>query len=119
MAWGLRKNGKQYYYRSRRVNGRNTKDYFGCGPRAIAVAARVEQACRQRAAVAEASRTALAEMKRISRPLRTFSERCDQLLAAVLLAAGYHSHKGEWRSRRVPRNVHGSRPEVRDERSRP
>jgi len=53
MAWETRRNGRQYYYRSRRLGHRVVQEYLGAGCVAYAAAAEDEAARAKRIADAE------------------------------------------------------------------
>ena len=97
MAWEKRRN-KRYYYSKRRRGNRVISDYVGAGESAQVIAtlevlyreqriARQQEWCRER----ESRRALDAEVDRLGSGLRI-------LVAATLLANGYHTHKGQWRS---------------------
>lgn len=102
MAWEQRKNTSQrYYYRSRRLpNGRVVKTYHGtghCGARAAEVdrRKRAEQELQH-----HRHRALLEHIQHVAAPLDKLCEACDLITEAVLLSAGYHNHRGEWRKKR-------------------
>src|SRR5207244_3633737 len=99
-----RRNGRRYYYQSRRVCGRVVKRYCGRGF--------VSEA----AATTDRARRTLAECNRRERRLRADAARrlpeelglldalCQLLSRITLEAAGFHQHaRGQWRKRRAPR----------------
>jgi hypothetical protein len=87
----------RYYTRSRKVNGRVTREYLGTGE-AAERAARQDALARQER---EARRAARAELAALDAPLDDLAELTDLLARAVLAAAGYRQHhRGEWRKRR-------------------
>ena len=100
MAWEVRRNGRRYYYRSRRVHGRVVREYYGCGPVAEAIAAIDEARRAERQAeraVREAQRAADAELDAAAEELHELGA---LFAEAVMLAAGYHRHdRGSWRRR--------------------
>ena len=104
MPWETRARGDRYYTRSRRVNGRVVREYFGCGKDAIRAAA--EDAARRQAEAAVraaevADRATLAEVDAAMAELDALAGRC---FRAAMEAAGYHQHdRGPWRKRRVPK----------------
>ena len=95
MGWEQRR-GKRYYYRKRREGGRVVSEYFGAGLRAEQVAARDEQARRQRAE----ERARLTEHKQAEKVLDEYQTLAEALTRATLIGEGYHTHKGEWRKKR-------------------
>src|SRR5439155_638533 len=100
MAW-VRKGRKDYYYRSKKVNGRVTRLYFGNGKEARLAALldgqqRAERQARTRAVQADRARV---------QPLAALIEELDDLAVwmaqAALVSAGFYQHdRGEWRYRR-------------------
>ena len=100
---------KRYYTRSRRVNGRVTREYVGTGEEAARAAQQDAVAREQRAAAREAERAQRQQDEAIDRLLDQMDEITDLLVAAAFTVAGYHRHKrGEWRKRRG-RPTEGSR----------
>ena len=102
MAWEKRSNGRHYYYRSRRVNGRVVKEYVG-GP---GIGNYVEQVDANHRARRDAERQATRDMADAldasERPLVTLEEVTSAMIVGVLEAAGLHQHhRGEWRKRRA------------------
>jgi hypothetical protein len=97
MAWESKQRGGQYYYRSRRVGDTVIKQYVGTGPEAERAAAedqrRRELAAKQRKEV-KMLEAQLSQVKTQVESVRDYSE---LLIAASLLAAGFHYHRGEWR----------------------
>ncbi len=110
MGWEVRRGGRRYLYRNRRVNGKPVTEYlapddpFGFGE---LMACDLDRLRRQDATGRRLAREAGAR----------FRERIDDLLVAttasnadlrilaegVLHALGYHRHKrGEWRMKRQP-----------------
>ena len=96
MPWETRRN-RRYYYTKRRLAGRVLSDYAGAGESARVIATlealyRRQRIDRQREwRLEQESRRALdAGLDRLGSGIRT-------LVAAALLANGYHTHKGQWR----------------------
>ena len=99
MGWETRGNGS-YYYRKVRTGGRVRSEYVGAGLVADMLAdidndgrhdAQVQQQARQ--AEAEAERRTAAALAEVDRMVQTMT-------AAVLIAAGYHTHRRQWRRQR-------------------
>lgn len=101
MAWETRRNGRCYYYRSKRVEGRVVKEYLGC-------AAWVEAAAwldaRDRETDKNERHERNAERDRVDAldgTVAAFYEQTEAALVAVLTAANYHRHdRGGWRKKR-------------------
>jgi len=99
MGWEQRRGGR-YYYHKERVAGRVVSRYLGVGPIAEALAdldqaERVERAVRR-----EEEREERRRADEIDTALDAMTERAAMLTAVALLAAGCHTHKGQWRRRR-------------------
>ena len=99
MALEIR-DGRPYYYRSQRQNGKVVRQYVASGQMAELLA---EQDARKREQQ-QARRTAM-EKERLAfaaarTPLLTFTVGADLLFQATLLDAGYHrQNRGPWRRR--------------------
>jgi len=100
MSWETRANGKRYYTRSRRVNGRIQREYVGGGTigelsEQLDVAEREERQLR-----AEAIRDAKSQMDSFDELLTQFETLTENIGRGLLIAAGYHQHnRSEWRKR--------------------
>jgi hypothetical protein len=103
MAWETRRNGRRYYYRVRRENGRVVRDYFGAGPEAEALARAVEaMQILRRCAKAEREQARQFLETKPENELRFIDSFCDQLARAALEEAGFHQHaRGQWRKART------------------
>ena len=94
MPWDRR----GYFYLSRRVGKRVTRDYFGRGPLAELAADLVAEM--RRAEAAAAGR--VEPLDAAAPPLRILGTWLDLAAAAHLLAAGFYRHdRGPWRRRRA------------------
>jgi len=103
MAWETR-SGRPYFYHSARVDGRVVKDYVGTGPLAELAAKLEAQDRRRRREAAEALRVDQARVLLVEAASAALDAAVDGLVAAALLAAGYHRHNyGPWRRRRAAR----------------
>ena len=100
MAWESRERGGWYYTRSTRVNGRVVREYIGVGPIGELAAAEDAQRCAEREAQRQAWKAERERLEALDGPLGTLHMICSELVCRRLRAAGYHSHKGEWRKRR-------------------
>lgn len=100
MAWETRGNGR-YYYRKRRIGGRCVSEYVGAG---LSAELSAEIDAYARALVAE-DRAVLQREREADAELDAALDRAGLALrgltAAVLVAAGYHMHKRQWRKRAV------------------
>lgn len=100
MGWETRKNGL-FYYAKRRKNGRVVSTYYGSGDTAAFVADFQEQESAFRAFGMAAERALSAERRVFDGLCRDVANQCRDLAAMLLLADGYHQHKGQWRKRRM------------------
>jgi hypothetical protein len=91
----------RYYTRSKKVNGRVVREYFGVG-RVAELAAQVFAIERERRETERAFlREEKAELDALDADIKALTETTDLAARAALLAAGYRQHKrGEWRKRR-------------------
>lgn len=94
MAWETRGNGR-YYYRKRWMNGTCQSEYIGAGLIAELMAER-DRIERELAAQQKALIDAINEPDEL---LQLAGDWLDVLTKGVLLAAGYHQHKRQWRQR--------------------
>lgn len=100
MAWQQRGKHKYFYFWSKRPGGRQ-KVYLGRGP--IAQIAAKKYAIRQaeKAARNESLKALSEEVKTNNENLRELEVLVKQLIAAEMIAAGYHRKgRGSWRKRR-------------------
>ena len=99
MGWETRGNGT-YYYRKVRRGGRVVSEYIGAGPGAEALAGLdalgQDSAADERAVWAE---TVQAEQRNAA-ALAELDDMVRTVTAAVLIAAGYHTHRRQWRRQR-------------------
>ena len=99
MAWE-RRGRRLYYYRKRREGKRVVSEYVGTGLLAE-LAAECDGLDRQEQEAERAARRAEREAQlEIDRTIDAAGEAVRTLTGAVLLANGYHLHKGQWRKRR-------------------
>jgi hypothetical protein len=101
VAWEKR-GDRTYYYTAERVGGRVVKRYVGTG-KVADLAAQLDAATRAEAAVAaNARRQERDELAALAEALGPLNELADTLIAAAMVAAGFHRHhRGRWRKRRV------------------
>ena len=99
MSWETR-NGRRYYYRKKRINGRIYSEYWGRGPEAEfiedmhtrdPIELQIQQDVETRQKAAEES--LLKDLTEIDRQIIV-------LLQSELVAAGFSQHRGQWRKRR-------------------
>jgi hypothetical protein len=97
MAWDKRGNGR-YYTRTRRLNGRRVREYYGKGERAELAAAEDEYRRTLRALTRNAIRRHVNRSAEADAILIRLEEQAQRLTQAGLLAAGFRQHHhGEWR----------------------
>jgi hypothetical protein len=100
VAWEER-GGRRYYYQSERgEDGRVVKKYIGAGPIAETIAHADETIQRARRERRERELEELERVQALAAPVLEIDEAAGILARAVLVAGGYHRHKGEWRLRR-------------------
>jgi hypothetical protein len=89
-----------YYYQSEREDGKVRKKYIGRGELAHIIAHSDETIRRSRAQKRKRDAEALEDMQVLATCADELYEATEVLAVAELVAAGYHSHKGQWRRRR-------------------
>ncbi len=100
MGWEKRERGGLYYTRSRKVDGRVVREYFGTGPLAEIVALEDDLERLQKEEERAYCREERERLEQSAGFLRELEEACEVLTRAHLLAAGCRKHRGEWRRRR-------------------
>lgn len=99
MGW---KNGK-YYHRSKRIGDRVTSEYVGSGHSAWLMSQLDEQE-RQRAKTRRRAQQELEKREAaIDKRIDAIGDALQAMLAALMLASGYHTHKRQWRKVRNDR----------------
>ncbi len=99
MGWETRGNGR-YYYRKVRDGGRVRSEYVGAGLVAEALAG-LDALGRDSAAVDRAAWAATVQAERVNdEAIAAAVNMAEALTAAVLIAAGYHTHRRQWRRQR-------------------
>lgn len=113
MSWEIRGDNR-YYYSRKKVEGKTTRRYIGCGAYAELIADL------ERAGM-ETERWKRRHMKAVEHELDQIGNLADSLEAftlsvqkSALARAGYFNHRGEWRKRRLipaaatPSSTHGT-----------
>jgi hypothetical protein len=100
MGWEKRERGGLYYTRSRRVDGRVVREYFGTGPLAEIVALEDDLERLQKEEEAAHRKEERERLEQSVLFLRELDEAAEVLTRAEMLASGCHQHKGQWRRRR-------------------
>src|SRR5437870_5017222 len=97
MVW--EKRGLQFfYYRSRKVNGRVSREYIGRGPRAVKAAAEDKE----RQAVRNHERRERHTWEALDTQVATLDTLMTLLSHAQMVDGGFHRHnRGAWRKRRT------------------
>ena len=99
MGW-RHTNGRSYYYRSVRVNGKVKSIYAGVGLAGISAEMDVEDRNFERQRNRERIERLQAEFRPLFQTLDEFSRELDRLVRAMLLTAGFHQHhRSDWRRR--------------------
>ena len=102
MAWETR--GKRdYLYRKKRVNGRVKSEYIGTGYQAELIARMEAIEAQQAELVRDAERSERHQQDAIDTAIKQHGGKLRRLVNAVLVAAGYHQHKRQWRKKRMIR----------------
>jgi hypothetical protein len=99
MGWE-RRGDNLYYYRKRREGDRVVSEYVGRGQAAELIADLDLLARKWREEEREAWTQQQAEITAVDQMLDKVEGVIRTLTRAYLLAAGYHTHKGQWRRRR-------------------
>jgi hypothetical protein len=93
-------NGHKYYYKQERERGRVKSTYFGAGESGSLMAAWVTLERLEKAAERERERQQREESDTEERAVSAWFDDVQAVADAVLIAAGFHKHKGQWRRRR-------------------
>lgn len=100
MAWEER-NGRRYYYRKRRVDGQVVSEYIGQG-HLVELFARCDELERHTKTIARRDRINFhQEFRRIDQSIEKYRRLVRNIVAAALIGAGYHEHRGQWRMART------------------
>ena len=99
MAWEDR-NGREYYYRKKRIGNRVVSEYIGAGFLAELTAEMDEINKAQREQEQLEWKKMKEEVKAVDSELDLVGDLIRTIVRANLLLVGYHPHKGQWRKRR-------------------
>lgn len=100
----IRRGGCTFLIRSVRRGGRVTSEYVGSGPVAV-LAAQLEAAERaEREATAAEWKAECARLDTVDEAVAELFRQVDRIARDILLASGFHQHKGQWRKRRTMSN---------------
>lgn len=106
MAWESRNGQGAYYTRSRRCGERVIREYIGSDETASLIAKMDALDRQERKAKQDAQRDERAQFDAIDAQIEQLGELANQIARAMLIAAGYHQHKGgEWRKYRERKPV--------------
>jgi hypothetical protein len=105
MAWERRGDGHYYYQSERDKTGKVHKRYVGTGDIAETIAHADEAIRRHREEQRARAREELEHMRNLAAPGLELHEAVDTLVAAHLVAAKFHRHRGEWRRERSQRSA--------------
>jgi hypothetical protein len=97
----VERNGRSYYYRSKRVGGRVVSEYVGSGP-LVPLAAQLDLATRHRATMSRIDeRTRIEEAEKADREQEAAFDRAEDVFRSLMVAAGFNQHaRGDWRRSR-------------------
>ncbi|MBI2804300.1 MAG: hypothetical protein HYX68_04870 [Planctomycetes bacterium] len=98
MSWESRGGEAKYLTRTILQNGVRVREYYGRGPLAEIMAVEFAKE-RDRAGRSPRWRSIRDSLGDADRMYSRLTKGCEHLLRASLLAAGYHNHRGAWRSR--------------------
>ncbi|QGJ68706.1 Hypothetical protein PBC10988_3670 [Planctomycetales bacterium 10988] len=116
MSWDTKRNGKSYYYRNKRVDGRPVKEYLGSGKKAKAAAQEDCERRLQRVRDREYWDQQLSSFEEADQLLQQLSEGITLVFRAVLIREGFYLHKGhEWRKRRKKKMSEENKPSPEEE----
>ena len=99
MSWEMRERGGPYYTRTRRINGRQIREYIGGGIRGQEAAEIDAEERVRRDKERQQWRQVKAEVAQIEGEMRDYDGVCKTAVAKALESAGYFNHRGEWRKR--------------------
>jgi hypothetical protein len=101
MGWEARERGGLYYYRKEREGSSVRSRYVGAGAFA-ALASQLDKLDGEEARAERDAERALRETdERIDEEIAAHGQLVETLAVASLLAAGFHTHKREWRRART------------------
>ena len=96
------RNGRPYYYRHKRKNGKVIREYVASGPLALQAAELDAREREQRRAKRAADEDKRMQYEAARIPLLDLIDRTATLADALLIDAGYHrQNRGRWRRRRT------------------
>ena len=99
MGWETRGNGR-YYYRKVPDGGRVRSEYLGAGVVAELLAEADDLGRQRRQLEDEAWQDVIGAERHTAATLAEVDRMVQGMAAAVLIAAGYHTHRRQWRRQR-------------------
>jgi hypothetical protein len=100
MGWETR-SGKQYYYRKEREGGRVRSVYVGRGETARLIAQLEAMRSDEREGKHISTRMDREQLQEQDAEFDALSKIVDEVVAATLIAQGFHQHKRQWRRKRT------------------
>ena len=109
------RNGRPYFYQSKRRGGRVTSEYIGSGEDALLIDALEGIKRDKKHSDRRQERSERKKLDDLEQALDDLAERARDLARDALTAAGYHQHyRGDWRKRRVSRHREGENQQSED-----
>jgi hypothetical protein len=99
MGWETRR-GRSYYYRKTRVGSRVVTRYVGGGTVGAMLAAFDKEERQREQLIRRAEAEKLRREVEFDGALDALSQATEAAAEALLLASGFHKHKGQWRRTR-------------------
>lgn len=100
MGWEERKNGR-YFYTKKRIGGRVVSVYEGAGLAGQFAAVLRDRESAQRQQTMTKIQHEYAQILKFDALCGSIVRECTALAKGMLVASGYHQHKGQWRQRRM------------------
>ncbi len=95
MGWEAR-GSNRYYYKKKRISRKVVSEYMGRTPDAYRTASEVEEQLQHE----QLERNEREKATTMENAINQLVRESKALVKGVLLASGYHQHRGEWRYRR-------------------
>ena len=107
----------RYYTRSKKVDGRVVREYFGCGESAHVMALLDELDRQRRQRERKKEKQLIESLNEVDATISELCQRAELAARATLISAGYHQHdRGQWRKKRVRERSHCAAPGAEDTR---
>jgi hypothetical protein len=105
----VRRDKRVYLYQTKREAGRRTTRYVARGPEAEALAAVLEAArtaaAQERFSLRQKTQAEIDSMLKLDAEIDRICEGIELLARAILIVAGFHTHKGQLRRKRYGRTT--------------